>query len=457
MKVPRYLRFLEWVFVIVSMLVFFRAFTWLFFSPAGGAPDNSIDKITAIHGGLMYVYISIYCVAALLIIRQWRDILELAFREKFLFILLVVAAVSAIWSVVPKITLASWVALSGTTLFGVYFAFRFNLCEQLKLLAWTSIIVVGSSFVAAVFFPETGLMTGYHQGLWRGVFIHKNILGMVMPLASITFFILAAKHTSWLYWFCFCLALILLALSGSKSSLLAYTALFSGISAYLALIGQRKLCLVALLSVLVAGSSLGAQVKLGIFPAAIYSEIRQILSVNAQKEREAGGVNVWTSVRAFLNRARGAAPESADSASLTSASGRVALWKELRKRQQKRPVLGYGLSGFWLGTSGPSKHIWEVVHWKPNRAHNGFLELVLDLGLVGLALFLFSFAQAAYQSIKQLRMTSFNPVGIYVPALLAYILLTNIGESALFVPNLLVWVCYVSAAISLLMQPEQVR
>jgi len=210
------------------------------------------------------------------------------------------------------------------------------------------------------------------------------------------------------------------------------------------------------LSVFIAGSSLVGQVKYGVFPAAIYSEISESLSTTPLDDQETDNVSGWTGISAFLGRVRSAAPVSANPAHFASATGRVPMWKELWKSHQARPWLGYGLGGFWLGSFGPSKHIWQELHWKPRKAHNGFLDLVLNLGLLGLTLFLLSFGQTAYRAYKQLLMTPFDPVGMYIPALLAFIFLANIGESALFAPNLFVWVCYAASATSLLAKPANI-
>lgn len=456
MEKPRYFQVIERIFVLASMLVFFRAFIFLFLTDASKGPGNSIGQITANHSNLLFIYISIYCITALLVTRHWRGILELAYREKFLLMLLVLAVFSALWSVNPQITLARSVAMSGTTLFGVYFALRFSHVEQLKLLAWASIIVIGFSYVGAIGFPEIGLMKGYHQGLWRGVFIHKNLLGVVIPLGSITFFILAATHTRWRhwYWFWFWLALVLLTLTGSKSSLLSYIVLFLGISAYLVLIRQRKLLILVLLSVLVAGGSLVAQVKYNLLPSVIYSEIRGQLSVGTLKEQATNNMTLRSKISTFMSRIRKAAPDSANPEGLASATGRLPLWRELWERQQVNPLLGYGFGGFWLETLGPSKQTWLKLRWKPRMAHNGYLDLMLELGFVGLMLFITGFSLTFYRAMRQLPMTSFEPVSLYFPAVLVYMLLANIGESALFTPNLFFWVCYVTSVISLFIGPS---
>ena len=46
--------------------------------------------------------------------------------------------------------------------------------------------------------------------------------------------------------------------------------------------------------------------------------------------------------------------------------------------------LGTGFENFWLGPR--LDEIWRVYTWAPNQAHNGYLEIYLNLGLVGLGL-----------------------------------------------------------------------
>ena len=52
----------------------------------------------------------------------------------------------------------------------------------------------------------------------------------------------------------------------------------------------------------------------------------------------------------------------------------------------KHPWLGYGYQAFWRGVDGPSVDV-HLSGWIPPHAHNGFLDLALDLGIAGPLLF----------------------------------------------------------------------
>ena len=48
--------------------------------------------------------------------------------------------------------------------------------------------------------------------------------------------------------------------------------------------------------------------------------------------------------------------------------------------------VGAGFESFWLGPR--LERLWSVFHWKPNEAHNGYFEVLLNLGAIGLLLLL---------------------------------------------------------------------
>lgn len=65
-------------------------------------------------------------------------------------------------------------------------------------------------------------------------------------------------------------------------------------------------------------------------------------------------------------------------------TGRTQLWDDTLKFAGN-PVFGTGFESFWLGDR--LKQIWAIYWWHPNEAHNGYLELFLSLGFLGLTLF----------------------------------------------------------------------
>lgn len=65
--------------------------------------------------------------------------------------------------------------------------------------------------------------------------------------------------------------------------------------------------------------------------------------------------------------------------------GRGRLW-QLLLQMDTNPIFGTGFESFWLGER--VQNIWEQMDWRPNQAHNGYLEMYLNLGVVGLSIFI---------------------------------------------------------------------
>src|SRR5260370_31854078 len=72
-------------------------------------------------------------------------------------------------------------------------------------------------------------------------------------------------------------------------------------------------------------------------------------------------------------------------------TGRTAIWVGITQSISKRPILGYGFYAFWQGLNGESANIILANHWVFGYAHNGMLEILLQLGIVGLVAFLITF------------------------------------------------------------------
>ena len=70
-------------------------------------------------------------------------------------------------------------------------------------------------------------------------------------------------------------------------------------------------------------------------------------------------------------------------------TGRTGIWKLVIASAVKRPILGFGYRAFWTGLQGESAHLALTEGWSPTGAHNGFLDVWLNLGLVGLGIVFF--------------------------------------------------------------------
>lgn len=66
-----------------------------------------------------------------------------------------------------------------------------------------------------------------------------------------------------------------------------------------------------------------------------------------------------------------------------SLTDRTEVWSDVLGLQT-RPLLGFGFESFWLGDR--LDRMWAKWWWKPNQAHNGYIETYLNLGLIGLVI-----------------------------------------------------------------------
>jgi O-antigen ligase len=82
----------------------------------------------------------------------------------------------------------------------------------------------------------------------------------------------------------------------------------------------------------------------------------------------------------FLDAAGGALEAVGRDPTLTQ---RTELWGEVI-RLTPNPIVGSGFESFWLGPR--LETLWEHFWWRPNESHNGYIEVYLNLGWVGIVL-----------------------------------------------------------------------
>jgi exopolysaccharide production protein ExoQ len=399
----KFLRLTEYGFTVFALLMYTGAVLLLVLS--GGVGEEVVEKNfdTTLY---KLTFIVIYLVTCILLARRSNHALYTLTREPLVFIMVAIAAASVFWSWTPNATINQSTGLIGSSLFGLYLATRYSLKQQLYLLCWTFGIIIFLSFMFAILLPKYGLMGGIHTGAWRGVFTHKNGLGAMMT-NSIIFFsmlMLIVRRYRWLPAAGVLLSMVLLALSRSTSAL------------------------VITLFVLVA---------LSLVPVIRLRYLSRLLAIAFL------AFIAEALVILFLTYAEVFANFFGKDLTLT---GRTILWEAVWEMIQKNPWLGYGFGGFW-NEGGPSDYIWLATGWKMTHPHNGFLELWLDLGIVGLALFLMSFLRSFLRSLTLLQLS--KDVADVLPFTnLVFLIVVNFTESSLMSSNSIWWILYVSLSVS---------
>ncbi len=437
---------LENIFVVFSILVFSRALVFSLLDAGnldsvGGLNTNGEEPPVISQPKIFWLYLSIYLGTGLLILPRIHMVIRALLAERYVLLLLVLAALSCLWSTDPRESLMKAIALTACSLFGVYLAIRYNTRQQLQLLAAAfSIIMIASVFVA-IFVPQIGVMHGIHEGLWCGVFLHKNALGGFMLLAGTVFFLLTTQVSKirFLYHAAFWLALFLLTMSCAKSSLLSWMILFTALGVYFAWHLRPKMAAIALVSIVLALSSFLVQYQYKVMPPILLAQ------VSASAAESIGASSSGAQLTAAFEAAQSDAPPGAFDA--TGAS-RVQLWGHLWDKIRERPWLGYGVGGFWRGMQGPSADIWKLVQWETPGGHNGFIDLWLDLGVIGLGLLILSIAVALTAGVTPLVKGAIDLDLLFPVVTMLGLCLTKIAEGGLFGANILTWILFVTAVIN---------
>jgi O-antigen ligase len=129
-------------------------------------------------------------------------------------------------------------------------------------------------------------------------------------------------------------------------------------------------------------------------------------------------------------------------------TGRAGIWREVWHAITKHPVLGYGFSAFWLGLQGESFNVIAALGFVVLHAHNGFLELWLELGGVGLGFFVISYLRGCLGAWRMISTRHFE-YAVWPIYVLLLIFLSDIDENTLLIYNGIFWILYVTALVNL--------
>ncbi len=259
--------------------------------------------------------------------------------------------VSVLWSVMPVRSIHTFFVMIASALTASIFAVIRPPMTIFRLLYGFTILAAILCLLTVVISPEVGIHGDQvWRGAWRGIFVHKNDLGSLMALGnglSLLFFMgTMERRNKVMASFSYALTLFLMIMSRSTTALVVWFVLNGLTAAYFAWIkwGDR------------------VQRRWVVYGAGILAG--------------AGALSIF----AIVNL-------SGKSFDLT---GRVPLWTNLLENViSEKPWFGYGLETLW---QLPEFQKWASVTsgWGDEivvvNGHNGYIDILLYLGAVGLAL-----------------------------------------------------------------------
>lgn len=329
--------------------------------------------------------------------------------DGYLFAFATLTVVSTIWSADAFETFKQSLIFFTTTLFGVYLILRFTLHEIIMMAAKAYTVVAVASLGLALVFPGFAI----DEGLWDGVYFHKNGLGTASMIA-IPILIIAAREGGrgrHIYYFSLGLTAFLLFMSQSKTMLVAAVA---------------STLLLGLFQLFRGSRTLRGAVIVGVMGSALVTVGLVTLNLGVLTD--------------FLDRD-------------VTLTGRIPLWESLIPVILERPITGHGYKAAFGGWFSPVHDVWLAATWGPKHAHNAVIQIWVDLGLVGVVIFVIQFFRAASRALT-VTATSSGLVGLWPLVAISSALLVSITERGVIASG---WLMYVVAALSAALYTQSSR
>lgn len=336
----------------------------------------------------------------------------LLFQQPWLGTYLGVLTFSIFWSKNPIVSLKAMVGLLFFSIFAVHLARRYNWQELARLLRWNTVFIAFYSIFTAFFVPSIGIC---RKG-WCGGFGHPIDLGSIMALGISLWLLNAFSRPRYRLRSLICIIVCFIVMQSTNSAgalvvfmtliiLLFFTTLLKRLNF------TQAFCFFILLLSLFGSASIWL---LGNFDKFLF----------------------------FFNKD-------------ITISGRIPLWNLLLQTSiPERLWSGYGYNAFWqrwMGSESPANNVVITIigngrDWVAH-AHNGFLDIILNVGLIGLLIFTGLFLSNVVGTIRLIisnkRSDSFLPLLI-----LTFTFVTNLFNSPIIIPSFN-WFLFVIVTIRL--------
>ena len=314
---------------------------------------------------------------------------------------------SASWSLDPGATNRRALAAAFTTLFGFYFAASFDGKRMAEIIATTFLFLAIGGGLAAVAYPSMGVHHDINAGDWRGLWYEKNQMGAMMVYGALAAMaaILAGstRRKQMIVTIVLCAALIVM--TKSKTSLVV---LMIGLGGSMMLAAMRRGPATAVIIVWLGVTAIAAIVMV-----------------------------LWLAPD-LVFKALGKDP---------TLTGRTDIWAAVLRQSAKHPLAGYGYAVFWTLESQPAQWIRKETGWLVPTAHNGWLDILAQLGWIGVGLCALVLGGSLLVALFRFRKVE---DGYWATLFLAIFLMTTFSESFILERNGIAWALACAAVTRLL-------
>ena len=397
-----------WPWFLAGFVIF-----WLTVASNGVFPllllQGKVELDDADRSQLRLLLLPCLAMALMFLVLRFRGMISLLLRNPVLLALILWILLSSFWSLDGGATFRRSLTLLTHTLIVCFLILERDLAWLLKVFSWCLLLLLLASVVFILLVPDLGAMPD-EQGGGRGVngvFVHKNPFGEAVLLSIMVFFAAYQKKavSNLVSLGGLGLAILLLLPSGAAASIVVALLVFVVYGWFL----TRRFPFQIKLIVVTFGLAFGCLVVGGI-----------IFNLDL--------------VFAALGRDM-------------TLTGRTSIWSFALDSIAERPLLGHGYAIFW-DMDYVAGYVRDRFNWTIPSSHNGYLDVLLGLGWIGLGLAMLLVLTTIFRLV--VRFGTFEPavIALAIPALV-YFLVFNMVESRMFSQRGLGWIVVLTAILLL--------
>ena len=347
-------------------------------TPPGLGPVTGKAMVTEANPVSRTIWLAIFGVSAgLLAWRSARSIRLLRGLNPYLLAALGLAAASTLWSVAPAFTFVRVIRFATVVMTGVCLAlFGWTPGRFAQVMRSVLTFVCGASLLMVWLDPADSIHQTDQLELkdaWYGITLGKNVLGSLAGSAIVLWLHGILSKESRLITGLAGLSLGIVCLVGSRSSTSIMAATFAAL--FMLLLMKPPGALKRSMPYLV-----------GTFAAMVLVYAIAVLHLVP------GLGSLLLPVEALTGKD-------------LSFSGRRNIWTILTDQIHQHPLFGVGFGAYWTGpvpTSPSYEMLWRLWFY-PNEGHNGYLDVINELGFIGGILLLAYFVRYLRDALKLMR------------------------------------------------------
>lgn len=345
------------------------------------------------YNGIQFFEYSKYIISmyfVIYLIFNFEQNMKLMSKNILLIIFLIYALSSVLWTN-DYSNLSKVISLLVNFSISLFIVQKFSLINFLRFLRYFFFFILVSSYISVFLFPEIGIDIGVHAGSWNGVFAQKNRTGIVLVYSLLTSSVLILAENK-------------IKKIDVISSTLTIFFVFNTNSSTAILI-SILIVIVTLSYVLVLKTQSSVRV-LTIFIISI-----AIITTYFYYEKLIYGITQFTGKDLTL-------------------TGRTYIWSYLLETNTGiEKLFGNGYGYYWSLHNMNLYEFYNAIGFITTTAHNGFIDIILDLGYVGLVLFLLIMMISILTYSYNIIFKNMSPILLWPLLVLVCMIPYNFSES----------------------------